>query len=893
MPRGIPKPKDRVHITGSSIKNRRVIHDSITSSQHRLSTAKVIVDTKPPELDTTPSVGAYQETSTGFSTDYDLDNSEVVEEEVGEDHGKVKVKGGRKRYLDSDAPLLTWSEKHRDQYLDWNLVTEGRGRLFDGNCVDCKLPGASFRCLDCFGLRMVCKTCILNRHRDEPLHMIQEWSSDYFKKTSLQALGQRVQLGHPPYTHCNFPVSAHKDFVVLAWNGIHTITVDFCGCEDAIEQHLQVMEMGWWPSLYKEPRSAATFNLLRNYHITNLQGHTPPSDFYESLEQFNDGTGLVKQPGRDAQFMLMLRQWRHIKTAKRIGRGHDPEGVAGTTLGSATVPCRSCPHPGINLPVDWKSAPADKRFLYALFLSEDANFKQKARARPNDYRDPALGPGWGAFVPNGLYMEEVSKRANEKEISHCVGFQAMSAMNTKRTKGLRATGVGSVTCARHECFRPNGMGDLQVGERFVNMDFLALYTLLGTALCLVYFSYDIACQWMKNFFKRMSDFPAGMHLPAGLLIIFKVPKFHLPVHTDVCLAPFSFNYTEGVGKTDGEAVERSWAWFNSCARSVSMMTAGARWDTMDDFTSYFNMRKMVGLQTSLIKKMVKAIPEAVVNARAYCAFNEALREDHEKDILEWQKQVEDWETGRAKLCPYDVSECKLTIQQVKKDIANEDHSREISGQNSLGSTIGGLIIEGIEIEERQRAVQATVSRKNLMTNQETELQKSRSSLLASIRKFQVKQLEHMPGIRHSVDNIPAELANEPEKMPLLLPNTLDSQLRAKVCSPELIAMEERVYHAQCFESLSKLRSQLRARSVAYKNTSRVTQSQGMYTKLRTLRNQIEVKIKTATDTYRVARQALLHLKGEGDWTRELRELKPEDIRGITKRLLRTEEKDEF
>lgn len=47
--------------------------------------------------------------------------------------------------------------------------------------------------------------------------------------------------------------------------------------------------------------------------------------------------------------------------------------------------------------------------------------------------------------------------------------------NKKNTKGLRATGIGAVSCARHGLFRPNGMGDLQVGERYDNLhNFLGL-----------------------------------------------------------------------------------------------------------------------------------------------------------------------------------------------------------------------------------------------------------------------------------------------------------------------------------------------------------------------------------------------------------------------------------
>ncbi|EEB89404.1 hypothetical protein MPER_12500 [Moniliophthora perniciosa FA553] len=47
----------------------------------------------------------------------------------------------------------------------------------------------------------------------------------------------------------------------------------------------------------------------------------------------------------------------------------------------------------------------------------------------------------------------------------------------------------------------------------------------------------------------------------------------------------------------------------------------------------------------------------------------------------------------------------------------------------------------------------------------------------------------------------------------------------------------------------------------------------------------------SAEDYRAARQSLLSLRGLGDWSQSLKELKPEDIRGINERLLREEEKD--
>ncbi|KAG7094297.1 hypothetical protein E1B28_007898 [Marasmius oreades] len=532
---------------------------------------------------------------------------------------------------------------------------------------------------------------------DEPLHVIEVNGSKIFFNLLLYALlAFASSLAICLEDSAAFQSTALKTSQFLHGMGYTQFPWTF-----VVALQRRLMEMGLWPSSYKEPKSAATVQLLRNFQITNLHCQTPSTEFYEVLEFISDGTGLQKLPEREAQWMTMLRQYRNIKTAKRCGRGHDTKGIKGTSYGEAAVPCRACPHLERNLPAGWDKVSADDQFLYALYLCKDANFGQKARARPNDDRDPSLSPGWGCFVLNDLYMAEVSKRATQEEISHCVGFKAISTANTKKTKGLCATGISAVSCARHETFRPNGIGDLQVGERYINMDFLALFMLIGCGLSLVFFSYDIACQWVVNFRSRMAQFPEHMHLPNSLKLIFKVPKFYLIAHARKCLAKFSFNYTEGAAKTDGEGIEWNWSWLNACSRSLSMMKAGARWDMLDDFTNFWNWRKTINLETSLVKKLVKAIPEAVVNAHAFTAFTDALQDDHTKDLLIWQDQVVQWEQGLSNFCPYDMREETLTLAQVKKELTEEEHQQEVTGMNTSISTLSGLVIEGLEIEELQ------------------------------------------------------------------------------------------------------------------------------------------------------------------------------------------------
>ncbi|KAL0563734.1 hypothetical protein V5O48_018330 [Marasmius crinis-equi] len=929
------KPKARCHEASSSDIKNTFSHQVLSSSKHRVRSSNCNL-----KLSNTPLASTFVLNNSCDIPDEDIvdsgmawepletpDVAAIGPEKIEGEPGRIVVKptAKAKRYLDTDVPLQTWSESHCEEYLDWSIITEGRGRLFDGNCARCESPGAEYRCRTCDGLRVVCRGCIIKTHIDEPLHQVELWKSDYFQPIFLKDIGLRFQAGHRPNIRCPCPVISNQDFVVLNWNGIHSITLDFCGCELAISHHLQLMERGWWPSSYKDPRSAATFTLLRNFHITNLQCQTPPTDFIKVLELMGDGEGFLKQPvhaqpghdatakillsesqDREAQWMLMLRQYRHIKTAKRSGRGHDPAGIAATAHGSTTVPCRACPHPSKNLSSSWQQAPTSDQFLYTLFLAEDANFKQKARARKNDSRDPTLSPGWGCFVPNGVYMTEIGKRTNQDEISHCAGFAAIASANSKTTRGLRATGIGSVTCARHDTFRPNGMGDLQVGERYSNMDFLALYNLIACGVMRIVFSYDIACQWMRNFYTRMAEFPSYMQLPSNLTVLFKVPKFHLPAHGLACLAKFAFNYTEGVGKTDGEGVERTWSWLNGCARSLSMMTVGARWETMDDFTNFWNWKKTTNLVNLLLNKMVAAISEGVINTRVFSGFTDALKPDYEAEVSKWEEMVSRWEQGLSEECPYDVTEPDITMSKVKKDMAEEDHRREMAGKSSPLQTASSVIIEGLDIEDSQQHILAMLKIKNLTEFKETSIQKKRTALLQRIRKFYGSLRHHMPAVQRLIDkDSPLSEATRPEELKLFLPSSLDPSILRPlppspansnpgttriVCPSELIDMEDRLRFAQAHESLSRLRAQLRARTVAYKETSKESASQTMYLRLHTLQDQIEAKVKALSETYRRAQAALLVLRGEGPWCTVLRELQPEDVRGISERILRAAEK---
>ena len=131
------------------------------------------------------------------------------------------------------------------------------------------------------------------------------------------------------------------------------------------------------------------------------------------------------------------------------------------------------------------------------------------------------------------------------------------------------------------------------------MDWVLTCSLLGVTVLYLLATYDIACQYFKNFWTRMAELPPRLHLsiPRANVSV-KVPKAHLEVHQTSCHGPFSLNYTWGAGRTDGEGVERLWSWLNKAASSVKEMTKFGRQETIDDFCSYAAWRKVLGLGTS-------------------------------------------------------------------------------------------------------------------------------------------------------------------------------------------------------------------------------------------------------------------------------------------------------
>ena len=78
------------------------------------------------------------------------------------------------------------------------------------------------------------------------------------------------------------------------------------------------------------------------------------------------------------------------------------------------------------------------------------------------------------------------------------------------------------------------------------MDYIIFAALVGIILPWIFITYDIGCQWSKNFRARMSDFPETMQLNPATRVDIAIPSWHINGHGQKCRRDFVWVIQEGL-----------------------------------------------------------------------------------------------------------------------------------------------------------------------------------------------------------------------------------------------------------------------------------------------------------------------------------------------------------
>ncbi|KDR69912.1 hypothetical protein GALMADRAFT_47993, partial [Galerina marginata CBS 339.88] len=603
---------------------------------------------------------------------------------------------------------------------------------------------------------------------------------------------------------------------------------------------------------------------LELLHKLALTTKSSTYDFYRALEKLTVNTGLSVPKNHYRQLMRMNLQWRHLKMLKWGGTamGQDPSGVAGTKEGELAVACPLCPRPGVNLPVGWEAEPVATSYLYRMFVCMDANFRLKNQQVSNYSQDPGLGIGLAYLLPREVYERYIVSRANDADISTCVGLQALAKAVTKFSKGLRHTGVGGAFCGRSEMVLPGAIGNLQKGERYANMDYVFGSAIQGTTLALG---------------------PATTLIPA-------IPKLHEPMHGTKDHEVYSLNFIPGVGFSDFETPERFWSAHNALGNSTKTQGPGSRQDVLDDHFGFWNWLKYVGLGKTLMRRYKQAVGLRNIHLEGHRGLTACM--DPEQ-VEVWEAVCVAWEADifpkKAKN-PYRTAGSTISTARVKKDLVDEEEARLAGGGIAHHATSASAFVElGLYLEEVQVRIrrQAKKSATHSTLYKDGSLTEQCNLLRSRLRGWERLVPIYMPGVlQYRIDggtstslSTSAPASGHPEDAEVWLPSHIPASHRENVCMAGLPGIETRLREAQAYDALEKVRNTLKIKSrmILFKNQNVRGQREG--TKSRTVIESIHEKARLAAERYRRARVAKMLLSGPGDWELTLQVLQNGDIRG--------------
>ena len=168
-----------------------------------------------------------------------------------------------------------------------------------------------------------------------------------------------------------------------------------------------------------------------------------------------------------------------------------------------------------------------------------------------------------------------------------------------------------------------------------------------------------------------------------------------------------------------------------------------------------------------------------------------------------------------------------------------------------------------------------------------DLEEKRRILLGRINKWREVQLAYIPDIGSLVANTASKLISDShsltaEDVPLFLPSSLSANLQSPPGFTKTLAHEIRLRIAQADDALADIRHHLRIISGLwqFKKVNISGTGNQPNTRMRSLFNRFNHRMRQSVLRYRAARSALLTANLEGDqWEDRLKDLKDSDVRG--------------
>ncbi|KAF7304157.1 CxC2 domain-containing protein [Mycena indigotica] len=340
-------------------------------------------------------------------------------------------------------------------------------------------------------------------------------------------------------------------------------------------------------------------------------------------------------------------------------------------------------------------------------------------------------------------------------------------------------------------------------------------------------------------------------------IDFALPVWHAVVHEPTCQAKYSLSYLRGVGRTDGEGIERTWSILNPISFATKEMGEGNRHDTIDDKLDHINFEKNMLQGQSLCRKLIVAIAECDRQTQQFIEMDESLNEECRE---RWRAVVDKWELDKTQPNPYLMQNGKLagpSESQIMAELRKEELTELREGR---------AVVEG-----KMTAASFVKAKLQLEALQERRLRRTggvnfdelRISFFKKLRTVQKLEETFMPGV--------LDIRQEEEEL-------RDPDIPAP--SAEHVRSRPGFVHGQCTDALAALRGRIHAMThlILFRNSQVVGQKRSTRSNMAVAR-MAERKHADAAK-YRQAWRAMRTLVGP-TYAPELRELQDADLNDRT------------
>ncbi|KAH6911905.1 hypothetical protein BKA70DRAFT_1370410 [Coprinopsis sp. MPI-PUGE-AT-0042] len=830
--------------------------------------------------------------------------------------------------------MREWSANKQKEYLSEVVEKEALPVLRSCSCCQTELEGSTiWRCKDCFGQPIFCTSCCRNQHASTPFHRVEIWHSTHFRQSWLWRTGLKVSLCKS--TRCNeaspsgaasstFPPSTppeddptfgakpegrvfgdSRSLVVVHTNGIHHVVTQFCQCDDAPEDDIQLLRMGLYPSTHRDVRTAFTFELLDYYLLDTLECYTSSLHFYTKIRRVTNEVFPKSAPDRYREGLRCGRQWRRLKELKRNGCSHSN---VSKTEGSMALFCAACPQDGKNLKPGWRNDP--EQWKYTVSLVADGNFSLIHRATQTSKDDVWLKSGESFMVEKDRYAAHIASSKEPKQKPTCNEHRAIEDRYKVHNKGCDVTGVGAFACSRHGAFVPSSVVDFQKGERQMNMDYGyhgAIRASGADKAPRTVLLYDVNCQYSVHLQKRFND-AEYLELPSGFQFTAGIGQFHVHGHQEKCYARYSPLFIDGLGRTSGEILESLWSVLNEAARSTQVMSLAHRSEVLDALIADSNWKKMTGLLRSIPRGYSKSFHEFKKSQESFDLLN-ATTSDAQREA--WKAQLAEALAARAEdVSAMDIFNISIQKPPSRSKVQHDLMQEEQSKNHGLGVT--SWIGSGFKIQEAQLQLKAflrSLPRIQLRTElQELETVRKREQLQSEISTFCEIARQLFPQVSfndyvcfppptadpeidgededdllaHSFDDsnpfIAVDSTIQPESVEIPLPSSFkhipDSMKQAR-------SKEIKMRIAQANDSLEAVRVEIGHKSYLYRSNIRLAEGKKQKTRGYDAVKAADNSMRHMLRLYSQARWALVNLNADRSVLKRFREVTRADTAAIT------------